>query len=196
VEALLRDGLLTLSAETEQEQELLRAWASGHVLTSLTVGSDGTLQLRPAGPLNITYDTTLPPLQLLSNLAATPFQLEGQPYASVEGFWQGLKFRSPRDRARIAQLSGHEALRAGRTAPRSHVLTYEGQEVHVGTHEHWALMERALRAKFTQCAEARAALLSTGTQILEHRVKTDSLTIPGVILAELWMRLRRELSTP
>jgi predicted NAD-dependent protein-ADP-ribosyltransferase YbiA (DUF1768 family) len=157
---------------------------------------DSTLELRPAGPLNLTYDTTLPPLQLLSNLAATPFQLDGRPYASVEGFWQGLKFRSPRDRARIAQLVGHEARNAGKTAPQSHVLGYEGQEVHIGTHEHWALMERALRAKFTQCAEARAALLSTGTQLLEHRVKVASRTIPGVILAEMWMRLRRELSTP
>ncbi|MCL6560821.1 MAG: hypothetical protein K6U74_18905 [Firmicutes bacterium] len=30
--------------------------------------------------------------RLLSNFAATPFALFGKRFASVEGFWQGLKF--------------------------------------------------------------------------------------------------------
>ena len=35
-------------------------------------------------------------LGLLSNFAATPFEFHGKKFASLEGFWQAMKF--PRDR--------------------------------------------------------------------------------------------------
>jgi hypothetical protein len=54
-------------------------------------------------------------------------------------------------------------------------------------------MERACRAKFEQCHEAREALLSTGTRPLTHRMRRDSKSIPGVIMADIWMRIRRHL---
>jgi hypothetical protein len=41
--------------------------------------------------------------------------------------------------------------------------------------------------------EAREALLSTGDRPLTHRVRRDSTTIPGAIMAEFWMRIRRSL---
>jgi predicted NAD-dependent protein-ADP-ribosyltransferase YbiA (DUF1768 family) len=66
----------------------------------------------------------------------------------------------------------------------------------VGTFEHWALMESACRAKFSQCVEAREALLATGERPLVHRVKRDSRAIPGVIMADIWMRIRVRLSEP
>ena len=40
-----------------------------------------------------------------------------------------------------------------------------------------------------------AALLGTGDRPLRHRMRKDSRTIPGVIMAEIWMRLRAELSS-
>ena len=40
---------------------------------------------------------------------------------------------------------------------------------------------------------AREALLSTGTRPLMHRMRRDSKTIPGVIMADIWMRLRERL---
>jgi hypothetical protein len=43
---------------------------------------------------------------MLSNLAPTPFVLDGREYASVEGFWQGLKFEDEAQRAIIAKISG------------------------------------------------------------------------------------------
>jgi predicted NAD-dependent protein-ADP-ribosyltransferase YbiA (DUF1768 family) len=52
-------------------------------------------------------------------------------------------------------------------------------------------MERACRAKFEQNAEARAALLATGDRPLTHVVRRDSTTIPGVIMAQIWMRIRK-----
>jgi predicted NAD-dependent protein-ADP-ribosyltransferase YbiA (DUF1768 family) len=54
-------------------------------------------------------------------------------------------------------------------------------------------MTRACRAKFTQHAEAMAALLGTGERPLVHRMRRDSRTIPGAVMAEIWMKLRAEL---
>jgi predicted NAD-dependent protein-ADP-ribosyltransferase YbiA (DUF1768 family) len=54
-------------------------------------------------------------------------------------------------------------------------------------------MERACRAKFEQNADARAALLSTGDRPLTHVVRRDSKTIPSVIMAQIWMRIRHDL---
>jgi hypothetical protein len=54
-------------------------------------------------------------------------------------------------------------------------------------------MAAACRAKFEQNEAARRALLATGTRPLEHRVKPDSRTIPGAIMAQIWMRIRDDL---
>ncbi|HEV3167999.1 MAG TPA: NADAR family protein, partial [Isosphaeraceae bacterium] len=130
--------------------------------------------------------------QQIGNFAPTPFELDGQRYASVESFWQSLKFQEPADRLRVASLEGAEAKRAGTSQGYGATVMYEGQTILVGTWAHWNLMERACRAKFAQNQAARAALLGTGQRPLVHRVRQDSQTIPAVILAEIWMRIRKE----
>jgi predicted NAD-dependent protein-ADP-ribosyltransferase YbiA (DUF1768 family) len=55
------------------------------------------------------------------------------------------------------------------------------------------LMRRACKAKFEQNENARAALLGTGTRPLVHLVRPDSRTIPGVVMADIWMKLRADL---
>lgn len=146
------------------------------------------------GPINIAFDDTPMPLRLVSNLAETPFEFDGRRYASVEGFWQGLKLPSDEDRARIAALSGHAAKAAGPAVRPGDRFVYEGREITVGTIDHWELMERACAAKLEQHEAARKALLSTGTRPLEHKVAVDSRTIPGIVMADIWTRLRAKLS--
>src|SRR5437868_5700641 len=69
-------------------------------------------------------------LGLLSNFAATPFTFHGKKYASLEGFWQMMKYpEGPNDaraqfpglhwnytREQVAQLTSFEAKRAGTLA--------------------------------------------------------------------------------
>ncbi len=195
---------ITLKAETEDERDGLGAIAEQTRGRRLQVGSidrDG-LTLRPGGsgrdesvkPINITFDTTPMPLRLISNLAETPFELNGQRYASIEGFWQGVKFPGEEDRQRLAALSGHAAKSAGPASKPGDRIVYRDEEVCVGTVDHWGLMERACNAKFDQHEGARAALLSTGDQPLEHKVQPDSRTIPGLIMADIWMRIRKRLA--
>lgn len=145
------------------------------------------------GEINITFDTVEMPLQLISNLAHTPFVLDGHTYASIEGFWQGLKFEGDGERRRLAALWGHDAKLAGPKSKPGDRIVYRERQVVVGTIEHWELMEAACRAKFTQHEGARSALISTHSRPLVHRVPVDSRTIPGIIMGDIWMRIRAEI---
>lgn len=201
---------VTFSAESETERTDLLTIAGDIAGQHFRVDKvDGdTLSLRATGPgkpevrtdrhppvpLNITYDDAPMPLRLISNLAETAFELDNRFYSSVEGFWQGLKLPEEVDRQRLAELSGHAAKSAGPASKPGDRIVYDRREIVVGTVDHWELMERACRAKFEQDEDARAALLSTGARPLEHKVKVDSRTIPGVIMADIWMRIRADLA--
>jgi hypothetical protein len=195
----LRDGMLIV---TPEEGETLADWLDAHAgqvfrLSSIKGGSAVLQALGPEPeacriPVNITSQAP-EPLRLASNFAHTPFELDGLRYESIEGFWQGLKFPGEADRRRLAALRGSEARDAGYHALDADTFVYGGDTLRVGTYDHWRLMERACRAKFAQHAAAREALLSTCGRPLVHQVKRDSKNIPGVIMAEIWTRIRDRL---
>ena len=202
----LKQNLLVVTAESEQERESLVLWGGevdGHIFR-LTLQDAQTFRLTAIGPeaearhepINVTSRSTDPAIQLISNFAHTPFELDARRYASVEGFWQGLKFSDPERRREIASLHGKEAMRAGADAPQSTTFEYQGQTVRIGTFEHWRLMHLACRAKFTQHEASRNSLLGTGERPLAHITRNDSRTIPGVIMADIWMRIRYRLRHP
>lgn len=97
------------------------------------------------------------------------------------------------ERQRLAGLYGSAAKDAGYYAPRSEDFHYAGRRVLIGTWDHWQLMKRACIAKFEQHDAARAALRATGRRPLAHHMKPDSRTIPGVIMAQIWMAIRARL---
>jgi len=204
MQVILSKNRLVLLPENETDSATLRAWeqenlghafvaahpgGEAHVMTSLGPREEACRE-----PINITSRAADPTLRLISNFAPAPFTMDGRDYACVEAFWQGLKFETEAQRRRMAVMSGPEARRAGEEQGYGEHITYEGKTFTPGTWEHWALMERACRAKFTQNAEAAAALLATGQRPLEHKVRRDSRTIPGVIMAQIWMRLRNDLA--
>jgi predicted NAD-dependent protein-ADP-ribosyltransferase YbiA (DUF1768 family) len=203
VRTLLQTRCLVLIPETEAEILALTAWKgaqAGHVMLVHPTTGIG-LALNDVGPraeacrepLQVSSRSPEPSVRLISNFAATPFELGGRWYQSVESFWQGLKFDDPAERRRVAGLAGPAAQKAGRTQAYGATVTYEGRSVPVGTWQHWELMEQACRAKFAQNEEARAALLATGRRPLVHRMRRDSRTIPGVIMADIWMSIRDRL---
>jgi predicted NAD-dependent protein-ADP-ribosyltransferase YbiA (DUF1768 family) len=193
----LQKDLVVVSPE-ENESEELADWLRSHagqVFRLENVGDAAVFQaIGPEDeacrkPINISSRSPMP-LKLASNFAHAPFVLDDREYASVEGFWQGLKFPQAADRLRLASLHGDEARDAGLQAPAADAFDYGGRLVRTGTFEHWQLMERACVAKFEQNPAARDALLSTGNRPITHRVDPDSRTIPGAIMAEIWMRIR------
>jgi predicted NAD-dependent protein-ADP-ribosyltransferase YbiA (DUF1768 family) len=203
MKVVLKSGRLVLVPQTEEEALELTAWQeeqAGHVLYLHATSGEGValVDLGPKAdacnePLQVSSMVRDPAVQLISNFAHTPFALDGRGYASVEGFWQGLKFEKESDRRRVAELWGGRARAAGDEACYGATISYEGATIRVGTWDHWALMQRACEAKFEQNAEAREALLSTNKRPLTHKMRRDSRSIPGVIMTEIWMRIRSEL---
>lgn len=195
------NNVVGLSAETEAEQAIcaLLLAADGHVFR-LHSSADRGFALTELGPeaeacrapLNITR-VVAPAFQPISNLARTPFELEGAGYASIEGFWQGLKFADPGQRRELAKLSGPEAKGRGVAAGEPATIVFADQAIATGSPEHWALMRRACEAKFHQHAGARTALKATGQRWLTHKVSRDSRTIPGAVMAQIWMDIRADL---
>jgi predicted NAD-dependent protein-ADP-ribosyltransferase YbiA (DUF1768 family) len=201
MKAVFKEGLLILVPQTAEEEAELAVWKEGktdHVFGPALRGSG--LALHDLGPkehacnepLNVGSKAKEPVARLLSNFAATPFELDGRAYASVESFWQALKFDGV-DRREVALLDGPKAQRRGQEKGYGATVRYEGRDIAVGGWEHWELMERACTAKFEQNEEAREALLATGNRTLTHRMRRDSKTIPGAIMADIWMKIRRRL---
>jgi predicted NAD-dependent protein-ADP-ribosyltransferase YbiA (DUF1768 family) len=203
MKVILKSGVLILVPETEAETAELHVWkteTAGHVLYARQDEGSG-LALMDIGskpnacnePIQVSSMVKDPAIGLIGNFADTPFTLDERKYASIESFWQGLKFEREADRRRIAALPGRQARRAGEEAGYGATITYAGAAIPVGTWQHWALMERACQAKFTQNDEAREALLATGRRPLQHKLRRDSKSIPGVIMAEICMRIRGRL---
>lgn len=205
--AIFKDALVVLIPETEAETDDLAGWKAAHADHVLLVRPDDersstSLELHDLGarleacrePINVVSSSNDPIVRMIGNLATTPFELDGRRYLSVESFWQGLKFPHAADRERIASCEGPRAQSEGSRQGYGKTIAYEGVEIAVGTWDHWQLMARACQAKFEQHEEARAALLATGERPLVHIVRRDSRSIPGVIMAQIWMRIRRKLS--
>jgi hypothetical protein len=202
--AIVKKSLVVFVPESDAERaeldglgarcdgHLFRLAHAGEGLQFFHVGPEDAVRARP---INITSRAPAP-LNLIANFAHTPFTLDGRDYASVEGFWQSLKVAGPAERARIAGLHGGQAKRAAADIEAPDVFDYDGTAVRAGTWDHWQLMRRACIAKFTQSEGARAALLSTGDRPLTHKVKRDSHTIPGVVMADIWMAVRARLRAP
>ncbi len=203
MKAILKEDLLILVPETETERVDLGDWKAGreqHVLfvnanpgSGLSLVDLGPKEHACNEPINVISSSPDPAARLISNFAPTPFQFDGRDYACIEGFWQGLKFEEGPERERVARLGGLAAREARLERPYGATVAYEGRPVPVGTWEHWQLMENACWAKFTQNEDARQALLSTARRPLIHRTRRDSREIPGAIMADIWMRIRRRL---
>jgi predicted NAD-dependent protein-ADP-ribosyltransferase YbiA (DUF1768 family) len=137
-------------------------------------------------------------LGLLSNFAATPFEFHGRRYASLEGFWQAMKFpEGPDDpRARfpglewkytrdeVAQMTAFEAKAAGDLGSRNmrkmaiDWVTFEGKQMPyrpAEPGEHYRLIVAATREKVRQNPEVQRVLLSTGDLVLkpDHHQEPD-----------------------
>jgi len=201
MKTLLQPDHLVLVPETEEEKVALASWRDRHdgfVFALLPNRGTGAafsgLGPRDAAcrePINVT-STSPDPIRLIANFAPTPFELDGVRYSCVEAFWQSLRFPAEK-RPRIAVMDGATAKRESEQQPYGAIIVYGGRTIPVGAYEHWQLMRRACRAKFEQNADARAALLGTGERPLIHVVRRDSRTIPGVIMADIWMRIRASM---
>lgn len=136
----------------------------------------------------------------LSNLSHNPFVMNWVIYASIEAFWQSLKFEpnSPEWKECIG-LAGIRSKKYGDKAEKKETFSYNWVEFIVGSKRHQFLMKVALREQLKQNPEKLKLLLGTKKANLIHAPKKkdgtlypDSTTIPGEVFSRFLMELRSE----
>ncbi|MEK7790690.1 MAG: NADAR family protein [Deltaproteobacteria bacterium] len=153
-------------------------------------------------------------LGIFSNFANTPFEFDGKTYASIEGFWQMMKYPDPDDaydpryrkdliwkytREEVSQLSGFDAKHAGEAAKENYEklgikwISYRGKRMEYkgkDQDEHYRLIFRATQSKIEQNLKAKELLMKTGNLILrpDHQQSPDAT--PAYRYHEILMRIR------
>jgi len=155
-------------------------------------------------------------LGLLSNFAPTPFTFHGKKYASLEGFWQMMKY--PEDtndlratfpglewkltREQVGQLTAFDAKHAGSAADANMKkmgitwVTFEGKRLEprsTASDEFYKLIVEATREKVRQNPEVQKVLLATGDLVLkpDHHQEPDAA--PAWRYYEILTTIRTEL---
>jgi hypothetical protein len=155
-------------------------------------------------------------LGLLSNFAATPFDFRNKRYASLEGFWQMMKYPEGEDdprvkfpgvewkftREQVAGLVGFEAKNAGTLADaimkkmQITWVTFEGKQFEYRPDqagEHYRLIVEATQAKVQQNPEVRKVLMATGDLILKPDHHQEANAPPAWRYYEILTQIRDEL---
>jgi predicted NAD-dependent protein-ADP-ribosyltransferase YbiA (DUF1768 family) len=155
-------------------------------------------------------------LGLLSNFAATPFTFRGKRYASLEGFWQMMKYPENDDdprakfsglnwtctREQVAQMTAFEAKRAGDLGSENMKrmgitwVTFEGNQIEyrpAAPGEHYRLIVAATREKVRQNPEVKRVLLATGNLVLKPDHRQENNAPAAWRYYEILMQIRTEL---
>jgi predicted NAD-dependent protein-ADP-ribosyltransferase YbiA (DUF1768 family) len=155
-------------------------------------------------------------LGLLSNFAATPFTFKGQHYASLEGFWQMMKYpEGPDDprakfpnlewkytREQVRELTSFEAKNAGTLAEQNMKkmgitwVSFEGEQIEyrpAAPGEHYRLIVAATWEKVRQNPKVREVLLATGDLILKPDHHQGPNPLPAWRYYEILTQIRTEL---
>jgi ribA/ribD-fused uncharacterized protein len=127
-----------------------------------------------------------------SNFAAFPIEIDGEVWPTVEHYYQTQKFTDPERRQKIRDAK--KAVIAKKLAEkRKNSIRPDWKEIRDG------VMDRAVRAKFTQHSVLRALLLATGDEELAEAAPNDYYWGIGAEgtgenrLGQILMRLRTEL---
>lgn len=152
-------------------------------------------------------------LGILSNFAATPFDYDGKRYASVEGFWQMLKYpegpgderlkvKWPHTREEVAAMTAFDAKDAGKEANAIMKqlgidwVTYRGKRIAYRENakgDFYSLILAAEWEKLKQNPQVREILLKTGDLVLRPDHQQSANEPPAWKYHEIWMEIRRQL---
>lgn len=153
-------------------------------------------------------------LGILSNFAATPFELEDEKYASVEGFWQMMKYPEnnedprallvyPFTRSEVSQMTAFTAKDAGKIGEQKMQelgidwVTYKGTRMVYCSVErglHYDLIKKAMWEKVKQNEEVKRILLLTGDLILRPDHHAEGCQAPEWKYYDVWMEIRSEIN--
>ena len=154
-------------------------------------------------------------LKVFSNFTPSPFILDGKTYASVEGFWQSLKFpdkklqndirvklKWPDLRQTVENQSSVVAKKYGDLAAKlmkKHKInwvSYQGQKMTYRTMkkaQHYQLIKRAMLAKMNQNKGTKKLLMETcGLQLIADHTQKAPVP-PAWQYFQIWMDIRDKI---
>ncbi len=133
--------------------------------------------------VNVYSRARTPEGQLLSNFAPTPFVLYGQRFASVEGFYQGMRFADDARRKEVAATTGPTAKGWGNHADARHadgdpIRAWDGRTVGFHGPDFLDEARAAVRAKVEQNPAVHLALVATERLPLTHYYVLGASALP------------------
>jgi predicted NAD-dependent protein-ADP-ribosyltransferase YbiA (DUF1768 family) len=158
-------------------------------------------------------------LGVFSNLAQSPLRFDNQTYASVEAFWQMLKYPDPKDpsdlrlkfadlypytRDQVRSLYDFESKKAGDEANKIMKeknikwISYKGKkfdykDMAEGSEYHYKLIYQVIEAKVLQNPKIRNLLLKTGDLILKPDHVQPANSPKAYAYHEILMDIRSKL---
>jgi predicted NAD-dependent protein-ADP-ribosyltransferase YbiA (DUF1768 family) len=211
-------GIILLTSMATSAQEIKRdSKYPAHWWTPINDPKKPDWEIMPqeAGPGEVVLSKRHE-LGLLSNFAPTPFVFHHKQYASLEGFWQMMKYpEGPDDprakfaglewkytRDQVAGMTAFEANAAGTLASRNMEkmgitwVSFEGKRFEykpAAPGEHYQLIVEATREKVKQNPEVKKVLLSTGDLILKPDHHQEANAPAAWKYYEILMQIRSEL---
>ena len=129
----------------------------------------------------------------LSNFFPHPFIFRGIEVASMEGFLQGMKFKSPEMQREVFKLVGFAAKKKG--APKnwqqSQTLWYQGHPIPRRSQLYQDLLDEAYDAMYEQNAAFRKALEDTHDATLTHSIGRTKESETVLTIQEFISRLNK-----
>lgn len=132
------------------------------------------------------------PAGALSNFTPHPFVIDDIECNSMEGFLQGLKFKSPEMQVEVCKLVGRAAKRKGskKNWQRTQTLYWKGVEMKRDSQEYQDLLDRAYDA-MSKNTKFRKALLATGNAVLKHSIGKRDQSKTVLTIREFCSRLTK-----
>ncbi len=133
------------------------------------------------------------PAGALSNFAPHPFVFRGHEVNSMEGFLQGLKFKSAEMQLEIFKKVGVGAKRAGanKNWQTTQTLWFQGEPIKRESKEYQDILDEAYNAMFDQNEKARKALMATQGAVLKHSVGRTNQSETVLTVREFCGRLMK-----
>ncbi len=158
-----------------------------------SVGQNGGAEfMKVSEPKVINFYRVSDEFGCFSNFAASPIELAGRVWPTVEHYFQAQKFMEIAHQEGI-RLTKSPMIAARMGRDRKKPLRADWESVKVD------IMTEAVRAKFTQHQDMREILLSTGDAILVEHTKNDKYWGDGGdgtgknVLGKILMEIRSEL---
>lgn len=120
------------------------------------------------------------PSCILSNFAENKFFVDGVECASMEGFLQSLKFRSPEKQFRVCLMTGKEAKKyAGNSFAQlrwrfTHNLYWQGKKISRFSDDYQKLLDKAYNCLFENPDFYNALKIASDYKLVHTIGKTDS----------------------